>query len=201
MQATRQLPARGAQRSQAQPFAPQSTRSRGYRQQAQFPQPVPFSQPAPYQPVQYPQPVQYSQLTQYQQRAVAPPATGGAAFADPRLSTVQLRKHPQTGVETLSYLDRFGKTVFIQRPCGHCATAGTPNAWHFGFSCINKPQGAKRARTYAGNGATDLPGTFESPSGLPTSYTFSGHAGDPDQAENPFCIDDCEESGNGEWDQ
>jgi hypothetical protein len=114
---------------------------------------------------------------------------------------VQLRKHPQTGVDTLSYLDRFGKTVYIQRPCGHCATAGKPNAWHFEFSCPNKPAAPKRARTYAG--VTDLPGTFESPSGLPTSYTFSGQAikPHPEENQNRFFIDDCDESGNGEWGQ
>jgi hypothetical protein len=122
-------------------------------------------------------------------------------FADPRLPTVQPRKHPQTGMNTLSYLDRFGKMVFIQRPCGHCAVVGQPNVWHFEFLCTNKPQGPKGARTYVSNGATDLPGTFESPSGLPTSYMFSGHAGDPDHEENPFAIEDCEESENGEWDQ
>jgi hypothetical protein len=182
MQATRQPPARGAQRGQAQAYIPQSTGSRGYRQQAQ-----------------YPQPAQYSQPIQYSQRPVAEQATGGTAFADPRLPTVQLRKHPQSGVDTLSYLDRFGKAVYIQRPCGHCATAGKPNSWHFEFSCPNKPAAPKRARTYAG--ATDLPGTVESPSGLPTSYTFSGQAVDPDPEENPFSIDDCNESGNGEWSQ
>jgi hypothetical protein len=132
-------------------------------------------------------------------------ATGGATFVDPRLPTVQLRKHPQTGVDTLSYLDRFGKAAFIQRPCGHCATAGKPNTWHFEFSCPNKPAAPKRARTYAGvthEGVTALPGTFESPSGLPTSYTFSGQVVDPDPEENPFSIDDAEaESGNGEWGQ
>jgi hypothetical protein len=94
----------------------------------------------------------------------------------------------------------FGKTLFIQRPCGHCEATGTRNAWHFEFSCVNKLQAAKRARTYAG--MADLPGTIESPSGLPTSYTFSGHAVDPRPEENPVSIDDtyCE-SGNGEWDQ
>jgi hypothetical protein len=116
--------------------------------------------------------------------------SGGTAFVDPHLPTVQLRKHAQTDVDALSYLDRFGKTVFIQRPCEHCASVGKPNVWHFEFSCTNKPQGPKRARTYVGNGATDLPGTFESRSGLPTSYTFSGHAGNPDHEENPFSIDD-----------
>jgi hypothetical protein len=196
MQAMRQPPARGAQRGQASPYVP-STGSQSYKQQAQFPQPASYPQP-----VQYQQPAQYLQRTQYQQRpATAPPApaTGGTAFADPRLPKVQLRKHPQTGVDALSYLDRFGKTVFIQRPCGHCTTAGKPNTWHFEFSCPNKPTAPKRARTYAG--MTDLPGTFESPSGLPTSYTFNGQAIDPDPEENPFSIDDCDESGNGGWDQ
>jgi hypothetical protein len=131
-----------------------------------------------------------------------PPAPSGAtSFVDPRLPTVQTRKHPHTGVDTLSYLDRFGKAVFIQRPCGHCVAVGKPNAWHFEFSCSNKPTMPKRAKTYAMTDH-DLPGTFESPSGLPTSYTFSGHAIDPGPEENPFCIDDVEdESGNGEWGQ
>jgi hypothetical protein len=155
MQAARQPPARGAQRGQAQPYVPQQAGSRGYRQpQVQFPQPVQYQQPAQYpQPVQYQQSAQYSQPVQYQQRptAVPPaPAMGGTAFADPRLPTVQLRKHPQSGADTLSYLDRFGKTVFIQRPCGHCATAGRPNTWHFEFSCPNKPSAPKKVRTYAG---------------------------------------------------
>jgi hypothetical protein len=57
----------------------------------------------------------------------------------------------------------------------------------------------RRDRAYAGDAA--LPGTVESPSGHPTSYTFCGHACDPDHEENPFSIEDCEESGNGEWDQ
>jgi hypothetical protein len=128
-------------------------------------------------------------------------SSGTSAYADPRLVTVQLRKDPTTGRDTLSYLDRSGKTVFIQRPCGHCEAAGKRNAWHFDFSCTNKPQGLRRGRTYAVE--TDLPGTFESPSGLPTSYTFSNHAvePDPDREENPFSIEDCEESGNGEWGQ
>jgi hypothetical protein len=152
------------------------------------------------------------QTTQYQQQPAASygqpvgkpsaptPASGsGAVFVDPRLPTVQPRKHPQTGVETLSYLDRFGKAVFIQRPCGHCEAAGKRNAWHFEFSCANKPQAPKRARTYAG--VAGLPGTVESPTGLPTSYTFSGQGDDPGNEENPFSIDDCDESGNGEWDQ
>jgi hypothetical protein len=202
MQATRQPPAR-AQRSQAPPYVPPSTGPRSYKQQSQYPQPVQYQQPAQYpQPVQYQQSAQYSQPAQYQQRPTAAPpapAMGGTAFADPRLPTVQLRKHPQSGVDTLSYLDRFGKTVFIQRPCGHCATAGKPNTWHFEFSCPNKPTAPKRARTYAG--MTDLPGTFESPSGLPTSYTFNGQVIDPDPEENPFSIDDYDESGNGEWGQ
>jgi hypothetical protein len=141
------------------------------------------------------------QTSQYPQQSVnAPPATANdaPAFVDPRLPTVQPRKHPQTGVDTLSYLDRSGRTVFIQRPCGHCAAAGKANVWHFEFSCANKPQAPKRAKTYAG--VTDLPGTVESPSGLPTSYTFSGYADDPGDETNPFSIDDCE-SGNGAWDQ
>jgi hypothetical protein len=186
MQATRQPQARGAQRGQAQPYVPQSTGSRSYKPQA------------PYQPVQSQQPAQYSQPAQYQPRPAAAPATDGTAFADPRLPTVQLRKHPQTGVDTLSYLDRFGKSVFIQRPCGHCTAVGKPNTWHFEFSCSNKPTAPKRARTYV---MTELPGTFESPSGLPTSYTFSGQVIDPDPEENPFSIDDCDESGNGEGGQ
>jgi hypothetical protein len=50
-------------------------------------------------------------------------------------------------------------------------------------------------------GVTDLLGTVESPSGLLTSYTFSGQAVDPDPEENPFSMNDREESGNGEWGQ
>jgi hypothetical protein len=143
------------------------------------------------------------QAVPYQQQpANAPPTTTGsaAAYADPRLPTIQLRKNPQTGADALSYLDRFGKTVFLQRPCGHCESAGVKNAWHFEFSCANKTQGLRRPRTYVG--AAGLPGTFESPSGLPTSYTFSGQAVDPDPEENPFSIDDVDnESGNGDWGQ
>jgi hypothetical protein len=95
-------------------------------------------------------------------------------------------------------LDRNSKTVLIQRPCGHCESAGIKNAWHFDFACTSKPAGLRRARTYA---IDDLPGTFESPSGLPTSYTFNNHAVEPDREENPFSIEDYEESGNGEWGQ
>jgi hypothetical protein len=188
---------RAMQPGRRQPQAARPTQ-RAYGQPQPYNQ-AQFQQPAPYpQPVQYQQTAQFPQPAQYQQRPVAAPATGGTAFADPRLLTVQLRKHPQTGVDTLSYLDRFGKTVFIQRPCGHCAAVGKPNTWHFEFSCSNKPTAPKRARTYA---LTELPSTFESPSGLPTSYTFSGQAIDPDPEENPFSIDDYDESGNGEWGQ
>jgi hypothetical protein len=103
-------------------------------------------------------------------------ATGSnAVYVDPRLSTIQPRKHPHTGIDTLSYLDRSGKAVFLQRPCGHCEAMGKKNVWHFDFSCANKsaPSG-RRDRAYAGDAA--LPGTVESPSGHPTSYTFSGFA-------------------------
>jgi hypothetical protein len=41
MQATRQPPARGAQRSQAPPYVPQTTGSRSYKQQTPYPQPAP----------------------------------------------------------------------------------------------------------------------------------------------------------------
>jgi hypothetical protein len=121
-------------------------------------------------------------------------------YTDPRLPTVQARKHPQTGVDTLSYLDRSGRTVFIQRPCQHCETAGKKNAWHFDFSCADKPAVTRRARTYAGD--AELPGTFDSPTGHPTSYTYNGY-GDSYMyhqiEENPFSMDDL--SGNGPWDQ
>jgi hypothetical protein len=192
---------RAMQPGRRQPQAARSTQ-RAYGQPPTYNQPQTYNQPPTYNQAQFQQPAQFSQPAQYQQRPVAAPpapATGGTAFADPRLPTVQLRKHPQTGVDTLSYLDRFGKTVFIQRPCGHCAAVGKPNTWHFEFSCSNKPTAPKRARTYA---MTELPGTFESPSGLPTSYTFSGQAVNPDPEENPFSIDDVDdESGNGEWGQ
>jgi hypothetical protein len=135
-------------------------------------------------------------------------------YADPRLPTVQARKHPQTGIDTLSYLDRTGKTVFIHRPCQHCDAAGNKNAWHFDFSCADKPVATRQARTYAGEatrqartyaGEAKLPGTFDSPSGHPTSYTFnglgSGYAHDPQIEDNPFSTDDMRQSGNGEWDQ
>jgi hypothetical protein len=129
------------------------------------------------------------------------PANRG--YTDPRLPTVQARKHPQTAVDTLSYLDRSGKTVFIQRPCQHCDAAGKKNAWHFDFSCVDRPVPTRRARTYAGEG--ELPGTFDSPSGHPTSYTFNGfgngYADDPHIEDNPFSTEDVWHSGNGEWDQ
>jgi hypothetical protein len=143
-----------------------------------------------------PPPSQRFQTAPYQ-------APTNQAYVDPRLPTVQARKHPQTGVDTLSYLDRSGKAVFIQRPCQHCDTAGKKNAWHFDFSCADKPAPTRRARTYAGD--TELPGTFESPSGHPTSYTFNGLGGDyaydPHIEDNPFSNDDMRQSGNGEWDQ
>jgi hypothetical protein len=140
------------------------------------------------------------QANQYPPQPVnGPPATAtNPPYADPHLTTVQPRKHPQSGIDTLSYLDRNGKTVFIQRPCGHCESAGIKNVWHFDFACASKPAGLRRARTYA---IDNLPGTVESPSGLPTWYTFSNHAVDPDREDNPFSIEDCEESGNGEWGQ
>jgi hypothetical protein len=128
-------------------------------------------------------------------------------YTDPRLPTVQARKHPQTGVDTLSYLDRSGRTVFIQRPCQHCEVAGKKNAWHFDFSCADKPLTVRRARTYAGEAELPLPGTFDSPSGHQTSYTFNGlgngYAGadDPNIEDNPFYTDDVWQSGNAEWDQ
>jgi hypothetical protein len=128
---------------------------------------------------------------------------GNQGYADPRLPTVQARKHPQTGIDTLSYLDRTGKTVFIHRPCQHCDAAGKKNAWHFDFSCADKPVATRQARTYAGE--AKLPGTFDSPSGHPTSHTFnglgSGYAHDPQIEDNPFSTDDMRQSGNGEWDQ
>jgi hypothetical protein len=128
---------------------------------------------------------------------------GNQGYADPRLPTVQARKHPQTGIDTLSYLDRSGKTVFIHRPCQHCDAAGKKNAWHFDFACADKPVATRQARTYAGE--AKLPGTFDSPSGHPTSYTFnglgSGYAPDPHIEDNPFSTDDMRQSGNGEWDQ
>jgi hypothetical protein len=172
----RRLPPRSTQQTYSQPYSPAEVRDSG---------------PSRYQQAPYGQPSNN-----------APAPSGTPAYVDPRSPTVQLRKDPATGRDTLSYLDRSGKTVFIQRPCGHCEAAGKRNAWHFDFACANKPQGLRRARTYAA--ATDLPGTFESPSGLPTSYTFSNHAvdPDPDREENPFSIDDVEdESGNGEWGQ
>jgi hypothetical protein len=207
MQATRQPSARGTQRGQAQPYAPQQTGSRGYRQpQAQFPQPVQYQQSA-----QFPQPAQRPYSVPAQQPYPMPTpqpaapyrqqAGPSSATADARLATVQLRRNPLTGTDTLSYLDRLGKTIFLQRPCGHCESVGVKNAWHFEFSCANKTQGPRRARTYLGAADTDLTGTFESPSGLPTSYTFSGHAASSDHEANPFSIEDSEESGNGGWDQ
>jgi hypothetical protein len=181
-------------------YPPQKPSQRAYGQ------PYVYGQPTPATPTYTPSARDYGQprrqASQYQpQPASAPPAAtvNNSAYADPRLPTVQPRKHPQTGIDTLSYLDRAGKTVFIQRPCGHCESAGVKNAWHFDFACSTKPPGLRRARTYA---ISDLPGTFESPSGLPTSYTFSGHAIDPDPEENPFSLDDVYgESGNVEGDQ
>jgi hypothetical protein len=175
---------------------------RTYGQPATYGQPTTYGQSQMYNQ-SYPSadgPSRYSQ-TPYGQPSSNSLAPSGTPYVDPRSSTVQMRKDPATNRDTLSYLDRSGKAVFIQRPCGHCEAAGKRNAWHFDFACTNKPQGLRRARTYAA--ATDLPGTFESPSGLPTSYTFSNHAvdPDPDREENPFSIDDCEESGNGEWGQ
>jgi hypothetical protein len=47
-----------------------------------------------------------------------------------------------------------------------------------------------------------LPGTFDSPSGHPTSYTLnglgSGYAHDPQIEDNPFSTNDMRQSGNGE---
>jgi hypothetical protein len=191
-------PAARAQRV-SQPSQTVGNRAYGQsrRQPAQFPQ-QPFSQPAqrpPSVPAQQP----YSMPTQQPAAPYRQQVGPSSAAVDARLATVQLRRNPLTGTDTLSYLDRLGKTVFLQRPCGHCESVGVKNAWHFEFSGSNKPAAPKRARTYAG--MTDLPGTFESPSGLPTSYTFSGQAIDPDPEENPFSIDDCDESGNGEWGQ
>jgi hypothetical protein len=202
-----QQPLPPATRTQRVPQSSQAVGNRAYGQPRR--QPAQFQQQSFAQPVQQPysMPAQqpYSMPTQQPysvpvHQAAAPyrqQAGSSSATVDARLATVQLRKNPLTGVDTLSYLDRNGKSVFIQRPCGHCDAAGMKNAWHFEFSCASKTQAPRRARTYVG--VAGLPGTVESPSGLPTSYTFNGHACDPE--ENPFSIDDCEESGNGEWDQ
>jgi hypothetical protein len=216
MQATRQPPSTGAQRGQMQPYGHQSYAPQSYTPQDSASGPrdyeqkleqrrhpferdyrdesarVPPTQSQPQQPA-----APYRQTT----GAQASPATGSnAVYVDPRLSTIQPRKHPHTGIETLSYLDRSGKAVFLQRPCGHCEAMGKRNAWHFDFSCANQSAKGRRDRAYAGDAA--LPGTVESPSGHPTSYTFSGFANDPGPDKNPFSIDDVYgESGNGEGDQ
>jgi hypothetical protein len=63
----------------------------------------------------------------------------------------------------------------------------------------------KRApgRTYAG--VASLPGTFESATGYPTSYTFNKEAceDDPYVEDNPFSTDDVihRESRTVEWNQ
>jgi hypothetical protein len=133
--------------------------------------------------------------------SIQTPPPANQSYTDPRLPTVQARRHPQIGVDTLSYLDRSGKTVFIQRPCQHCDAAGKKNAWHFDFSCADKPVATRRARTYAGE--TELPGTFDSPSGYLTLYTFNGfgdsYVYDPQIEDNPFSMDDI--TRNGGWNQ
>jgi hypothetical protein len=199
MQPGRRQPQGACSAQRAYSQLPTNGQSQAYGQPQMYGLPQPYSQP--YAPAEARDPgPSWRQQAPWQPSNSPSAQSGPASFIDPRVQTVQTRKHPQTGVDTLSYLDCFGKAVFIQRPCGHCAAVGKPTAWHFEFSCQNKPTVPKRARTYA---MTDLelPGTFESPSGLPTSYTFSGQAVDPDPEENPFSIDDCDESGNREWGQ
>jgi hypothetical protein len=188
-----------------QSYAPQSSEPRDYEQKLEqcgyhfehdYRDESARVPPTQFQPQQPAAPYTQPKGTQ------ASPATGSnAVYFDPHLSTIQPRRHPHTGIDTLSYLDRSGKAVFLQRPCGHCEAMGKKNAWHFDFSCANKvaPSG-RRDRAYAGDAA--LPGTVESPSGHPTSYTFSWFANDPGPDKNPFSIDDVYgESGNGAGDQ
>jgi hypothetical protein len=193
---------RDMQTGRRQPPAPTRWTQQGHGQQHEYPFEHDYrDESARVPPTQF-QPQQPAAPYRQPTGAQASRATGSnAVYVDPRLSTIQPRKHPHTGIDTLSYLDRSGKAVFLQRPCGHCEAMGKKNVWHFDFSCANKsaPSG-RRDRAYAGDGA--LPGTVESPSGHPTSYTFTGFANDPGPDKNPFSIDDVYgESGNGAGDQ
>jgi hypothetical protein len=112
-------------------------------------QPYAYGQPSAATPAYTSSARDYSQsrrqASQYSPQPVnGPPATAtNPPYADLRLATVQPGKHPQTGIDTLFYLDRNGKTIFIQRPCGQCESAGVKNTWHFDFACTSKPAGLR----------------------------------------------------------
>jgi hypothetical protein len=62
-------------------------------------------------------------------------------YSDTRLPTIQARNHPQTGTDTLSYLDRSRKRVSRERLCQHCDAGGKNNGWHFDFACADMSNG------------------------------------------------------------
>jgi hypothetical protein len=114
-----------------------------------------------------------SQERNTRQRNTPRPQTSGQRSAVERRATVQDRMNPATRTMTRSFINRAGKTIFLERPCDNCKAVGKNNKMHFRFECTeHMPQ----VNTFLSEvDQRDLPGTSPSPvTGLPTSHIFSG---------------------------
>jgi len=180
---------------------------RVYRRQDTPIPPAHFGQTAATRPPQGPNP---SQNIAGQGNRINPPPQRPTEQRDPRISSIQDRLNPETARYTRSFVDRNGRTVFLQRACEKCLERGQ-TSWHFRFECPHTPQLGRSAFISHRNDDDDglsPPGTSYTPyTSQPTSYKFQNapkEIRDTHHGEDNTDAEDSEteyQQGNGSRDQ